>query len=78
MYFNAILENKILAKISECIVSSKGITFAGLRPCCSHAIKSDFLAIWPIYYMGLDASKPVFGFLDKARLEPVCLATETS
>ena len=29
-------------------------------------------------HMGLDATKPVFGVSDKARLKPVSLATETS
>ena len=29
-------------------------------------------------YMGLDATKPVFGVSDKASFKPVSLATETS
>ena len=31
-----------------------------------------------IYYMGLDAKKPVFGVSDKVRFKPACSATETS
>ena len=30
------------------------------------------------HQMGLDATQPVFGVSDKARLKPVCSATETS
>ena len=30
------------------------------------------------YYLGLEATKPVFGVSDKARLKPACSVIETS
>ena len=39
---------------------------------------SNQIYVSSIIVKGLDATKPVFGVSDKARLKPACSATETS
>ena len=44
--------------------------------CATYCVLVDKLS--PIFQMGLDTTKHVFGVSDKARLKPACSATETS
>ena len=51
-----------------------------MGPVASHFILKKYwdMAIIISSYLSLDATRPVFGVSDKARLKPVSSATETS
>ena len=56
-----------LARLSECAGSSKLLLLAYVMS-----------TRYELAYLGLDATNPVFGVSENARLKPVSSATETS
>ena len=72
----------MISKLASCKISIFQLVSvaeqAGLSLTCLQTPKTGFLALRAILYIGLDATKPVFGVSDKASFKPVSSATETS